>query len=67
MPGIEVVRLVVTLGLGLALLTGCEQKGPMEKAGKKIDKAVGDTGKEMQKAGEKAAEQLDEAAKKATK
>lgn len=64
MPNSVLLRLAATLGLGLALLAGCEQKGPMEKAGKKIDKAVGDTGKEVQKAGEKAAEQLDEAAKK---
>jgi hypothetical protein len=64
MPTIELRRLVVALGLGLALLAGCEQKGPMEKAGKKVDQAIDDTGKEVQKAGEKAAEQLDEAAKK---
>ena len=55
---------VVALGLGMALLAGCEQKGPAEKAGQKIDKAVEDTGKELQKAGEKAGEKLDEAAKK---
>jgi hypothetical protein len=40
---------VVSLGLGVALLAGCEQKGPAEKAGQKIDKAVEDTGKEIQK------------------
>ena len=61
----ELLRVAAALGLGLALLAGCEQKGPMEKAGQKIDKAVEDTGKEMQKAGEKAADKLDEAAKKA--
>ncbi len=44
---------VVSLGMSLALLTGCEQKGPMEKAGQKIDKAVEDTGKEIKKAGDK--------------
>jgi len=58
-------RLALTVGLGLALLAGCEQKGPAEKAGKKIDKAVEDTGKEIQKAGEAIGEKLDEAAKKA--
>ena len=57
MRNIERLRVVGALGLGLALLAGCEQKGPMEKA-------VEDTGKEMQKAGEKAADKLDEAAKK---
>ncbi len=64
MPSIELLRVVVSLGLGLALLAGCEQKGPMEKAGQKIDKAVEDTGKEVQKASEKAADKLDETAKK---
>jgi hypothetical protein len=54
----------LSLGLVLALLAGCEQKGPAEKAGQKIDKAVGDTGKELQKAGEKAGEKLEEAGKK---
>ena len=56
--------IALALALGLTTLTGCEQKGPMEKAGQKIDKVVEDTGKEMQKAGEKAADKLDEAAKK---
>ena len=56
-------RAVVPLGLGLALLTGCEQRGPMEKAGQKIDKAVEDTGKEMKKAGEKAADTVKDATK----
>ena len=55
---------VVSLGLGVALLAGCEQKGPAEKAGQKIDKAVEDTGKELQKAGEKVGEKLEEAGKK---
>jgi predicted small lipoprotein YifL len=64
MPSIALLRLATALGLGLALLAGCEQKGPMEKSGKKVDKAVDDAGKEVQKAGEKAAETLDEAAKK---
>ena len=61
----ELLRVAAVLVLGLAVLAGCEQKGPMEKAGQKIDKAVEDTGKGMQKAGEKAADKLDEAAKKA--
>jgi predicted small lipoprotein YifL len=54
---------VVSLGVGLALLTGCEQKGPMEKAGEKIDKAAEDTGKEIKKAGEKAADKVKDATK----
>ncbi len=45
-------HVVVSLGLGLAVLAGCEQKGPMEKAGK-----------EIQKAGEKAPDKLRDATK----
>ena len=56
-------RAVVALGVSVALLTGCEQKGPMEKAGQKIDKAVEDTGKEIKKAGEKAADKVRDATK----
>ncbi len=55
---------VLSLGLGVVVLVGCEQKGPAEKAGQKIDKAVEDTGKEVQKAGEKVGEKLEEAGKK---
>jgi len=54
---------VVSLGVSLVLLAGCEQKGPMEKAGQKIDKAVEDTGKEIKKAGEKAADKVRDATK----
>ena len=60
----RLLPIAMTTALGLAMLAGCEQKGPREKAGQKIDKAVEDTGKEMQKAGDKAADKLDEAAKK---
>ena len=55
---------VLALGVGLALFAGCEQKGPAQKAGEKVDKAVEDAGKAIEKAGEKTGEKLDEAAKK---
>ena len=58
------VHVVLSLGLGLVLLVGCEQQGPAQKAGEKIDKAVDGAGKELQKAGEKVGDKLDEAAKK---
>ena len=57
-------HVVVSMGLGVALLAGCEQKGPAQKAGEKVDKAVDGAGKEIEKAGEKIGEKLDEAAKK---
>jgi len=43
----------LALGLSLAVFVGCEQKGPVQKAGEKVDKAVEGTGKAIEKAGEK--------------
>ena len=63
MPNISSLRVVLALGLGLALI-GCEQQGPAQKAGEKVDKAVEGAGKAIEKAGEKTGEKLDEAAKK---
>jgi hypothetical protein len=37
----------------LAGLSGCEKKGPMERAGEKIDNAAEKTGDSIKKAGEK--------------
>ncbi len=34
-------------------LSGCPKEGPVEKAGKKIDKAIEKTGEQIEKAGEK--------------
>jgi hyperosmotically inducible protein len=59
----SLLRVVLMLSVGLALLS-CEQKGPVQKAGEKVDKAMEDAGKAIEKAGEKAAEKLDEGAKK---
>jgi hypothetical protein len=64
MHGIGLVRVALALSFGITLLAGCEQKGPMEEAGKKVDKAVEGMGKEMKKAGEKVGEGLEEAGKK---
>jgi len=64
MPTIGSLRVVLALGLGLALIVGCERQGPAQKAGEKVDKAVEGAGKTIEKAGEKAGEKLDEAAKK---
>jgi TATA-box binding protein (TBP) (component of TFIID and TFIIIB) len=41
---------VLLFAVGLVLLAGCEQKGPAEKAGQKIDKAVEDIGKKVKDA-----------------
>jgi hypothetical protein len=41
----------LVIGVLLAVLTGCE-KGPAQKAGEDIDKAVDETGEAMEKAGD---------------
>jgi len=43
----------------LAGLLGCENEGPMERVGKKIDKAVEDTSKAIKDAGKKKDEKKD--------
>jgi len=44
-------------------LCSCQKEGPAERAGKQIDKAVQDAGKQVEKAGEK----IQDAAKDAKK
>lgn len=42
------------LGIMVAGMSGCQKKeGPMEQAGKEIDKAAEKTGEKIEKAGEK--------------
>lgn len=41
---------VILLFVGLS---GCKQEGPLERAGKKIDKTVEQGGEQMEKAGKK--------------
>jgi hypothetical protein len=56
-------QVVVALGLALSLLAGCEQKGPAQKAGEKVDKAVDQTGKALQDAAKEAEKKAKEATK----
>ena len=45
-------RAALVLGGLLVVLTGCPKpEGPAEKAGKEVDKAVGQVGQQVQKAG----------------
>ncbi len=45
---------VIAIGAVLAALAGCEKKeGPLEKAGKEVDKAAVSAGQQIEKAGEK--------------
>jgi hypothetical protein len=42
--------IVIVLMVGLS---GCTKEGPVEKAGKKVDKAIEKAGEQIEKAGEK--------------
>ena len=44
------VLMMIVLMVGLY---GCTKEGPLEKAGKKVDKAIEKTGEQIEKAGEK--------------
>ena len=49
-----------SMGILVAALSGCD-KGPAEKAGKQIDKAVDKTGQQLDKAGDKIKDAVDDA------
>ena len=53
MSKLKNVLYVVLLAVFLTCLSGCEREGPMERAGKKIDKAVEDTTRAIKDAGKK--------------
>jgi hypothetical protein len=42
--------MIIILSVGLS---GCKKEGPIEKAGKKVDRALEKTGEQIEKAGEK--------------
>jgi hypothetical protein len=47
---------VITASMMIVLMVGlygCTKEGPLEKAGKKVDKAIEKTGEQIEKAGEK--------------
>lgn len=44
---------VLTMIALMFCLSGCKKEGPLEKAGKKVDKAIEKTGEQIEKAGEK--------------
>ena len=51
-----------SMGILVAALSGCE-KGPAEKAGASIDNAVEKTGQQLDKAGDKIKDTVDDAKK----
>lgn len=42
----------VVVAVLFAALSGCEKAGPAERAGREVDKAMADVGKQIEKAGE---------------
>ena len=48
----SVITGLMMIGLLVAPF-GCTKEGPVEKAGKKVDKAIEKTGEQMEKAGDK--------------
>jgi hyperosmotically inducible protein len=71
MPEIAIMFRVTALALILVaavFASGCEKKGPAEKAGEKIDRAYTEALEKAEEAGEKmeeAGEKIDEAVRKA--
>ena len=57
--------LLVCMLLATMTFTGCKKKGPLERAGKAVDKAAQTTSADAQKAAADAKKAADEAAKKA--
>lgn len=52
----KLFRIVITALMMIVLMVGpfgCAKEGPLEKAGKKVDKAIEKTGEQIEKAGEK--------------
>ena len=48
----KLIIFVLCASLMFTVFTGCEQEGPAEKAGEKIDEAVENAGEAMEEAGE---------------
>lgn len=55
---------VILLSSLLLIYAGCKKKGPLEKAGKKIDKAIEKSGAKLEEAGEEMQKTLEDAKEK---
>jgi predicted small lipoprotein YifL len=66
MPMKKIFQSVITALMMIVLmvgLSGCTKEGPVEKAGKKIDKAIEKAGDQTEKAGEKVRDTVKDAKK----
>lgn len=52
---------VLVLALPAAGLTGCEEEGPFERAGEKVDQGVEEAGEKLEEAGEEIDDAIDDA------
>lgn len=62
----KLIQSIITVLMMIVLmagLSGCTKEGPVEKAGKKVDKAIEKAGEQTQKAGEKVRDTVNEAKK----
>lgn len=61
-------KILVMTGLFIVLgLTGCQQEGEAEKAGKKLDRSIESTGKKIEQITEQASKEISDAKKEAGK
>ena len=58
-----VIMAVIAIGL-ISLSGGCRKKGPLERAGEKVDSAVQDAGEAIEDAADKTKEAAEDAADK---
>jgi len=66
MPMKKFVQSVITALMMIVLmvgLSGCTKEGPVEKAGKKIDKTIEKAGEQIEKAGDKVQDTVKDAKK----
>ena len=54
MKHLKISLIIPALALALVGASGCKEKGPMEKAGEKVDKAAEKTGDAIKKEADKA-------------
>ncbi|MEQ9452027.1 MAG: hypothetical protein RJQ07_10635 [Pseudomonadales bacterium] len=57
---LKTTTLAVLLAIGTLSMAGCEQDGPMEEAGEKLDRAADDVGNAAEDAGDELEDAADE-------
>jgi hypothetical protein len=57
---LRMLVLVTGFVIGVAALSGCENEGPLERAGENVDDAVDDAGDAVEDAGEEIEDAVDD-------